>query len=100
MFIAGYSSLVTRYSLMLLTITTIHTLATDLGYLLIKNPARAQTFDLAFGQAHMFYPEATLGFVLRRFTCWRLKAQSTLIKIINGTCARWPTFVPPTSACC
>jgi hypothetical protein len=44
---------------MLLTITTIHTLATDLGYLLIKNPARAQTFDLAFGQAHVFYSEAT-----------------------------------------
>lgn len=44
---------------MLLTITTIHKPATDLGYLLHKNPARAQVFDLAFGQAHVFYPEAT-----------------------------------------
>ncbi len=44
---------------MLLTITTTHTPATGLGYLLMKNPARAQTFDLAFGQAHVFYPEAT-----------------------------------------
>jgi 3' terminal RNA ribose 2'-O-methyltransferase Hen1 len=44
---------------MLFTITTTHTPATDLGYLLMKNPARAQSFDLAFGQAHVFYPEAT-----------------------------------------
>jgi 3' terminal RNA ribose 2'-O-methyltransferase Hen1 len=44
---------------MLLTITTTHQPATDLGYLLYKNPAKAQTFELAFGQAHVFYPEAT-----------------------------------------
>jgi 3' terminal RNA ribose 2'-O-methyltransferase Hen1 len=43
---------------MLLTITTTHSPATDLGYLLAKNPARAQTFELAFGKAHVFYPEA------------------------------------------
>ncbi|HEX8235953.1 MAG TPA: 3' terminal RNA ribose 2'-O-methyltransferase Hen1 [Abditibacteriaceae bacterium] len=44
---------------MLLTITTTHTPATDLGYLLHKNPARLQTFDMAFGRVHVFYPEAT-----------------------------------------
>ncbi len=44
---------------MLMTITTTHQPATDLGYLLYKHPARVQTFDLAFGQAHVFYPEAT-----------------------------------------
>lgn len=44
---------------MLLTITTTHQPATDLGYLLHKNPARAQSFPLAFGQAHVFYPEAS-----------------------------------------
>ncbi len=44
---------------MLLTITTTHSPATDLGYLLHKNPSRAQVFELAFGQAHVFYPEAT-----------------------------------------
>ena len=44
---------------MLLTIATTHRPATDLGYLLHKNPARAQTFELAFGKAHVFYPEAT-----------------------------------------
>lgn len=43
---------------MLLTIRTTHRPATDLGYLLAKNPARAQSFDLSFGQAHVFYPEA------------------------------------------
>ncbi len=42
---------------MLLTITTTHEPATDLGHLLRKNPARPQSFDLAFGKAHVFYPE-------------------------------------------
>ncbi len=42
----------------LLTITTTAPPATDLGYLLHKNPARVQSFPLAFGQAHVFYPEA------------------------------------------
>ena len=44
---------------MLLTITTTHRPATDLGYLLHKNPARPQVEELAFGRAHIFYPEAT-----------------------------------------
>lgn len=44
---------------MQLTITTTHQPATDLGYLLSKNPERHQTFELAFGTAHVFYPEAT-----------------------------------------
>lgn len=44
---------------MLLTITTTHQPATDLGYLLHKNPARAQTFEIAYGQVHVFYPEVT-----------------------------------------
>ncbi|HET8633997.1 MAG TPA: 3' terminal RNA ribose 2'-O-methyltransferase Hen1 [Gemmatimonadales bacterium] len=42
---------------MLLTIRTTHAPAGDLGYLLHKNPARTQSFELAFGQAHVFYPE-------------------------------------------
>ncbi len=44
---------------MLLTITTTHQPATDLGFLLRKNPARLQSFDLSFGKANVFYPEAT-----------------------------------------
>ena len=43
---------------MLLSITNLQPPATDLGYHLHKNPARIQSFGLAFGQAHVFYPEA------------------------------------------
>ncbi|HET6612536.1 MAG TPA: 3' terminal RNA ribose 2'-O-methyltransferase Hen1 [Kofleriaceae bacterium] len=44
---------------MLLTITTTHQPATDLGYLLAKHPDRCQTFAINYGEAHVFYPEAT-----------------------------------------
>lgn len=43
---------------MLLQISTTHRPATELGYLLAKNPARVQQFDLSFGKAHVFYPVA------------------------------------------
>ncbi len=43
---------------MLLTISTTHRPATDLGFLLYKNPARFQSFRLPFGRADVFYPEA------------------------------------------
>jgi len=43
---------------MLLTITTTHRPATDLGYLLHKNPARTHKFELSFGRAYVYYPEA------------------------------------------
>ena len=36
-----------------------HAPATDLGYLLYKHPDRVQTFDLAFGTALVYFPEAT-----------------------------------------
>src|SRR4051794_18545987 len=42
---------------MLLTITTVHRPATDLGYLLHKHPEKFQSFDLRFGKAHVYYPE-------------------------------------------
>jgi len=44
---------------MLLTLTTTHEPATDLGYLLHKNPSRLQTEELSFGKAHILYPEAS-----------------------------------------
>ena len=44
---------------MLLTITSTSDPATDLGFLLHKNPAKCQEFALAFGKAYVFYPEAT-----------------------------------------
>lgn len=45
--------------IMLLTLTLTQEPATDLGYLLGKNPARVQSFPLSFGQAHVFYPEVS-----------------------------------------
>ncbi|HVL40094.1 MAG TPA: 3' terminal RNA ribose 2'-O-methyltransferase Hen1 [Fimbriimonadaceae bacterium] len=44
---------------MLLQISTTHKPATDLGYLLHKNPGRLHTSAMTFGQAHVFYPEVT-----------------------------------------
>ena len=43
----------------LLTITTTHAPATDLGFLLHKHPGRVQSFPQSVGTAHVFYPEAT-----------------------------------------
>jgi 3' terminal RNA ribose 2'-O-methyltransferase Hen1 len=45
---------------MLLSITSTHEPATDLGYLLHKNPSRMQNEELSFGKAFVFYPEATV----------------------------------------
>src|SRR5882757_4579229 len=45
---------------MLLTVSTTHQPATDLGYLLHKNPARLQTEELSFGKAYVFYPDASV----------------------------------------
>jgi 3' terminal RNA ribose 2'-O-methyltransferase Hen1 len=44
---------------MLLSITTTHRRATDLGFLLHKNPSNVRTVELPFGPAHVFYPEAS-----------------------------------------
>jgi 3' terminal RNA ribose 2'-O-methyltransferase Hen1 len=44
---------------MYLSVATTHRPATDLGYLLHKNPVRVHEAELAFGRAVMFYPEAT-----------------------------------------
>jgi 3' terminal RNA ribose 2'-O-methyltransferase Hen1 len=45
---------------MLLTISTTHQPATDLGFLLYKHPDKIQEFELTSGKAQVFYPEATL----------------------------------------
>ena len=44
---------------MLLTLTSTHSPAPDLGYLLHKHPARCQEFELSFGSVYVFFPEAT-----------------------------------------
>lgn len=33
--------------------------ATDLGFLLHKHPEKAQSFSTSYGDAHVFYPEAS-----------------------------------------
>jgi 3' terminal RNA ribose 2'-O-methyltransferase Hen1 len=43
----------------LLTISTTHRPATDLGFLLHKHPDRHHLAELSFGTAHVVYPEAT-----------------------------------------
>jgi 3' terminal RNA ribose 2'-O-methyltransferase Hen1 len=42
---------------MILSITTTHRPATDLGYLPHKSPFRVHSFEQVFGKAHVFYPE-------------------------------------------
>ena len=49
----------TDHPSMLLTISTTHAPATDLGFLLHKNPASVQSRELSFGVAHVLYPEAS-----------------------------------------
>lgn len=44
---------------MLLTLSTTHRPATDLGFLLHKHPDRAQSVPVSAGAAHVFYPTAT-----------------------------------------
>ncbi|MEU4557203.1 3' terminal RNA ribose 2'-O-methyltransferase Hen1 [Actinoplanes sp. NPDC023936] len=44
---------------MLLTLTTTHRPATDLGYLLVKHPEKVHSFDVPTGTAYVMYPEAT-----------------------------------------
>src|SRR5580693_1229889 len=46
---------------MLLTLTNTGVQATDLGFLLHKNPANLHSAELAFGKAHVFYSAATAG---------------------------------------
>ena len=41
---------------MLLTVSTIHPRAGELGYLFHKHPAKLQSFESSFGKAHVFYP--------------------------------------------
>jgi 3' terminal RNA ribose 2'-O-methyltransferase Hen1 len=42
---------------MLITISTTHHPATDLGFLLHKHPDKLQTIELSIGKAHLFYSE-------------------------------------------
>lgn len=73
---------------MLLTITTTHSPATELGYLLHKHPDRCQSFALSFGQAHVFYPEAND----ERCTA-ALLLDVDPVKLVRGRSARLEQYV-------
>ena len=44
---------------MLLTISTTHRPANELGFLLHKHPERFQSFEMSFGKVHVYYPEVS-----------------------------------------
>lgn len=67
------------YGIMLLTITSTHNPADDLGFLLHKHPAKCQRFSLPFGGAYVFYPEVSES----RTTC-ALLLEINPISIIRG----------------
>ena len=89
----------------LLTITTTHRPATDLGFLLHKNPERHQVTELSFGTAHVLYPEASEDRCCWRMTIWwRISPGSSegQFIVVYPTCFRAPvvssavTPPPPT----
>lgn len=90
---------------MLLTIATTCEPATDLGYLLAKHPQRCQRFDLNFGTAHVWYPQADAGRC--EAALWadvdpvdlvrgKGDAEGALSQYVNDrpyTACRWPSHV-------
>lgn len=64
---------------MLLTIATTHRPATDLGFLLHKNPARRHEKSLAFGKAVMCFPEAGDD-----FTRFALSVEVDPVALVRG----------------
>lgn len=76
---------------MILEITTTHTPATDLGYLLHKHPDKVQSVELAAGKAHVFYPEATTE---RCTACLMLDINPVdLVRVRKGTYALQDQYV-------
>jgi hypothetical protein len=74
---------------MLLTITTTHRPAHDLGYLLHKHPERFQSFDLSFGKAHVYYPEVSAE---RCTACLLLDVDS--VGMVRGKLGAIPCLLP------
>src|SRR5499433_157369 len=54
---------------MLLTLTNTSPPATDLGFLLHKNPATVRSVPMGWGTAHVFYPEAEPGHCTAALRC-------------------------------
>ncbi|MFI6999004.1 3' terminal RNA ribose 2'-O-methyltransferase Hen1 [Nocardia sp. NPDC050175] len=61
--------------------------ATDLGFLLHKNPDRVQAFDQSYGTAHVVYPEATAA----RCTA-ALMLEIDPIRLVRGRSRGTPDF--------
>ncbi|WP_433194217.1 3' terminal RNA ribose 2'-O-methyltransferase Hen1 [Nocardia sp. CA-107356] len=61
--------------------------ATDLGFLLHKNPDRVQAFEQSYGTAHVVYPEATAG----RCTA-ALLLEIDPIRLVRGRSRSTPDF--------
>jgi hypothetical protein len=82
---------------MLLTLSTTHRPATDLGFLLHKHPDRAQQVSLSFGTAHLFYPEAD-----NQRCTFALLLEVDPVALVRGrsisTSTIGPTSGPPSSA--
>ncbi len=74
--------------MVLLTITTMREPATDLGYLLHKNPARARTFATRVGTARVF---PSVADAQRRAAALELEVDSiALVRGRPGTRGRGP----------
>lgn len=65
--------------------------AAILGYLLHKDPDRPQKFALGYGEACVFYPEATEESALRHccwvLTCWTWRVPARAACLIVSTTA-------------
>ncbi|HVQ95607.1 MAG TPA: 3' terminal RNA ribose 2'-O-methyltransferase Hen1 [Mycobacteriales bacterium] len=73
---------------MLITLSTTHQPATDLGFLLHKHPDRVQSIELPAGTAHVAYPEAgfdrcTVALLLEVDPIGLVRGGSTLAEYVN-----------------
>ena len=58
----------------------VHTLATDLGVLLMEHPENEHTGDLTFGRATLFYPKANEAWCRAA-----LMAEVDMIELVRGS---------------
>jgi 3' terminal RNA ribose 2'-O-methyltransferase Hen1 len=72
----------------MITLTTTHQPATDLGYLLHKNPTRNHVIELTFGQAWCVFPEADL----ERCTA-AVMLDVDPVKLVRGTASNIGQYV-------
>ncbi len=97
---------------MLLTISTSHAPATDLGFLLHKHPDRMHEVSVPFGSARIVYPEATeqrctaallvdvdpVGLVRQRNAGPKGNDSSLEVMSRFAVDPRWLVYLPPTMA--